>query len=194
MMANDVSEHSAATSTPPASTAASSAITPRSLRQLGLFFAGAGFLTWSTLLTRRAVVRRQIAAFPKFYHPSHRAPTTFERKPEDALIAFEALGLATLNVVSFAVMATGGLSWAFDVSSLDELRMRVRPRIIGGSAGAGVGADITDEEAEKEFAEWMSRTFPFLTKGRSGGSSDAPSDGSPKSNDDSTGGRSPKKD
>lgn len=124
------------------------------MSQLGLFFAGAGFCLVSTMVTRRAVVRKQIAALPKFYSPSH-APAGQQGNPEGSLIAVEALGLATLNVLSFGIMATGGLSWAFDVSSVEDLREKAR-RTIQGEAGQ------TNEEAEREFEEWAARVLTKL--------------------------------
>ena len=73
------------------------------------------------------------------------------------MIALEALNLATLNVVSFAVMAAGGLSWAFDVSSVEDLRGMAR-RHITGQGGK------TDEAAEREIEEWAARVL--LGKGK----------------------------
>ncbi|KAM0270440.1 hypothetical protein ACHAQH_009415 [Verticillium albo-atrum] len=126
----------------------------RGLKQLGLFFAGAGFLVCSTLITKRSVTRKKLAAFPKFYQPSHAAAGKQEN-PEGSLIALEALNLATLNVFSFAVMATGGVAWAFDISSVDDLREKAR-RTIRGEAGK------TDEAAEREFEEWATRVLTKL--------------------------------
>ncbi|KAG7140065.1 hypothetical protein HYQ45_003148 [Verticillium longisporum] len=127
---------------------------PQGLKQLGLFFAGASFLVCSTLITKRAVTRKKLAALPKFYQPSHAAAGKQEN-PEGSLIALEALNLATLNVFSFAVMATGGVAWAFDVSSVDDLREKAR-RTIRGEAGK------TDEAAEREFEEWATRVLTKL--------------------------------
>ncbi|KAM0322709.1 hypothetical protein ACHAQA_009300 [Verticillium albo-atrum] len=126
----------------------------RGLKQLGLFFAGAGFLVCSTLITKRAVTRKQLAAFPKFYQPSHAAAGKQEN-PEGSLIALEALNLATINVFSFAVMATGGVAWAFDISSVSDLRDKARATI-RGEAGK------TDEAAEREFEEWATRVLTKL--------------------------------
>jgi hypothetical protein len=139
----------------------SSVFSTRSLKQLGLFFAGAGFLTVSTLITRRSVARKQIAAFPKFYQPSHR-PAFKGENAEGSLIAVEALGLATLNVVSFGIMATGGLSWAFDVSSVEDLRSMARRHV-------GLPGGEADEAAEKEIEEWFAKMLS--KKGRTFGDS-----------------------
>lgn len=131
----------------------------RSLRQLGLFFGGASFLYLSMLITRRAVARHQAAARLKFYQPNHLLGHTQRDPPRrgDPKLAFEALHLATLNTASFAVMMTGGLSWAFDISSVDDLR-RIARRSIEAAAGGAAGGD-TDLDAEKEVAEWVAKTL-----------------------------------
>ncbi|OCK73857.1 hypothetical protein K432DRAFT_410356 [Lepidopterella palustris CBS 459.81] len=95
---------------------------PRSRKQLGLFFAGASFLVLSTLVTKRSLVRRHNAIVPKFYQPNTRLDT----KVSPTLDAIDALGLATLNVFSFAMMTTGGALWAFDISSMDDMRSKLR--------------------------------------------------------------------
>lgn len=126
------------------------------MRQLGLFFAGAGFTLVSVLITRRAIARKKIAALPKFYQPSH-APAGEQVNPEGPLIAFEALGLATLNVISVGIMATGGLSWAFDLSSAEELRERSR-RSLYGKVGQ------TDKDGEREMEELATMLLSKLGK------------------------------
>lgn len=134
---------------------------PRSIKQLGLFFAGAGFLLCTVAITRRAVVRKQLAARPKFFAPSlynkpqprvdAKGKTTeqFDPEAEGGLIAAQALGLATLNVFSFAVMMTGGLSWALDISGMDDLRVLARRKI-------QLEDGEVDPNGEKEIEEWMS--------------------------------------
>ncbi|KAI1851993.1 hypothetical protein JX266_002846 [Neoarthrinium moseri] len=148
-----------ATAVPPQSTSQPTALLPvssrpdtrspilsdRSLRQMGFFFAGAGFLGLSTLITRRAVARKIVATIPRFYEPSNRPVGKIDG--DGGFVAVEALGLATLNVFGFAIMSTGGLSWAFDISSVDELRSLARRHTRGG-----VGE--TDEAAEQQIAEW----------------------------------------
>ncbi|KAG7139909.1 hypothetical protein HYQ45_003240 [Verticillium longisporum] len=146
---------------------------PRGLKQLGLFFAGASFLVCSTLITKRAVTRKKLAAFPKFYQPSHAAAGKQEN-PEGSLIALEALNLATLNVFSFGVMTTGGIAWAFDVSSVDDLREKAR-RTIRGEAGK------TDEAAEREFEEWATRVLTKL--GHTPAAEESSSQGKPSSSE-----------
>jgi hypothetical protein len=133
-----------------------SVFSPRSMKQLGLFAAGAGFLVLSTTITRRAVNRRILSSRPMFYHPSHQGAMK-QGNPDGPFIAAEALGLATLNVFAFAVMATGGLAWAWDVSNVEDLRNRARRKLYG-EAGA------VDEEAEKEMEEWMAKVLSMVKK------------------------------
>src|SRR4051794_14581583 len=83
----------------------SSPFSQRSRRQLGLFFAGAGFFAISSLITRRSLVRRYKATVPKFYQPNNRPNLEIN----GAMEAFEALNLATINVLSVSMMVSGGL-------------------------------------------------------------------------------------
>ncbi|MCJ1356698.1 MAG: hypothetical protein MMC33_006693 [Icmadophila ericetorum] len=117
---------------------------PRSRRQLTLFLAGSTFTTLSILLTRRSLVKRRLAIYPTFYHPSNAPPT---RQINSGLEAFEALGLATLNVASVTMMMVGGGLWAADISSMEEMRKKVRGAI--GVEGQN------EEKAEEEFEEWL---------------------------------------
>ncbi|EKD21564.1 uncharacterized protein L3040_006057 [Drepanopeziza brunnea f. sp. 'multigermtubi'] len=116
----------------------------RARRQLGLFAAGAGFFLLSTTVTRRSIARRNKSIMPKFYQPSNR--TTIEIN--GAVEAIEALSLATLNVASVGIMFTGGLLWAFNISSVDDMRKKVRKNI-------GVVAEPTDQDEEQEMEEWF---------------------------------------
>ncbi|KAI9781205.1 MAG: hypothetical protein M1816_002465 [Peltula sp. TS41687] len=118
---------------------------PRSLRQLTLFLAGSGFLALSTVITRRSLTRRYVSSIPAFYQPSHPHNAN---KVNGAMEALEALNVATVNVVSVAIMMTGGVLWALDVSSLDDLRTRVRGRL-------GVDPDADAKRADEELEEWV---------------------------------------
>lgn len=124
----------------------------RSVKQLGLFFAGATFLTASVYISRRSVNRKMIASYPKLFQPSHHGPRPPPRGPkekgDDQLVAVEALGLATLNVMSFGVMATGGLMFAFDISNVEELRMKARSSLYGPNG-------VVDEAAEQQVEDWI---------------------------------------
>ncbi|KIH94648.1 hypothetical protein SPBR_06176 [Sporothrix brasiliensis 5110] len=145
----------------------------RSLKQLGLFFAGATFFALSTTLTRRTVARKQLAAQLKFYSPSGSGQTslgngaaaeaaaasaTKEEAPHGSFMALEALNLATLNVMSFFLMLTGGMSWALDLSSMDDVRALARRYTRGQNLdGTMSGGGMTDEEAEREVEEWVAK-------------------------------------
>ncbi|TVY94461.1 Altered inheritance of mitochondria protein [Lachnellula willkommii] len=122
----------------------SSFFSQRSRRQLGLFFAGAGFFAVSMAITRRSLVRRYKATIPKFYQPNNRPG--FE--VNGAMEAFEALNIATINVLSVSMMVSGGFLWALDISSLDDMRRKVRINM-------GMDASREDSEAEEEIEEMI---------------------------------------
>ncbi|MCJ1462087.1 hypothetical protein MMC07_000687 [Pseudocyphellaria aurata] len=122
---------------------------PRSRKQLSIFFGGAAFFGIATLITRRALVRRYKASIPRYFQQSNRPSREFNGGME----AFEALNIATINVASIAMMLTGGLLWAFDISSIDEARFRIRSRLGIDGSERGVA------EAEEEFEEWLATTL-----------------------------------
>ncbi|KND86263.1 hypothetical protein TOPH_09109 [Tolypocladium ophioglossoides CBS 100239] len=78
----------------------------------------------SVAVSRRAVIRRRAETIPAF-HTSNRMAARFDGTDRVGL-ATAALGLATLNVVSFGVLLTGGIAWAFDLCSVAELRHRTQ--------------------------------------------------------------------
>lgn len=104
----------------------SSIFSRRSRKQFSLVLAGTTFVFLSTAITRRAVVRRINWARPLYFHPNNQ-PTN--KKINGGLEALEALSVATVTAISWTVMLTGGLFWALDISSLNELRTRVRGRL-----------------------------------------------------------------
>jgi hypothetical protein len=116
----------------------------RSQRQLGLFAAGAGFFCLSSFITRRSIVRRYKASIPKFYQMSTRP----NHDVNGAMEAFEALNIATINVISVGMMLTGGALWAFDIASLDDMRSKVRTNM-------GIDPIRTDQDSEEEIEEWF---------------------------------------
>ncbi|KFY05079.1 hypothetical protein O988_00281 [Pseudogymnoascus sp. VKM F-3808] len=135
------------TEAPPAPTA-KPAISPglRNRRQLGLFFGGATFFGIASLITRRSLVRRYNAIVPSFYQPSNMAGPPINLRVE----AMDALTVATANVLSVAMMCTGGALWAFDIASMDELRAKMRSRL-GTEKVAGGG----NSKAEQELEDWL---------------------------------------
>lgn len=82
---------------------------------------------------------------------------------KDPLVAFEALNLATLNTMAFAVMAAGGVSWGLDIANLEDLRRYARRTVVH------VGDGERDEEAEREVAEWVAKTFGIEEKKKGDG-------------------------
>ena len=120
----------------------------RNVRQLGLCLAGAGFMAASIAISRRSVVRMRTATFPKFYI-SNRSPPNKGDSADRGLIAVQALGLATLNVMSFGVFLVGGISWAFDLSSVRELRQRTRAHLEKPTNMSTEDEKKMEEELEK---------------------------------------------
>ncbi|TGZ84631.1 hypothetical protein EX30DRAFT_392059 [Ascodesmis nigricans] len=120
--------------------------TQRMLRQLTLPLFGTTFLLLSISLTRRSLRRR--FAPPPFYHQSNAPPIT---PPSGALDAFEALQLATLNVMSMTMIMVGAGAFMLDVCSVKELRDLVQAKMNEG----GPEALNARTKAEEEFEEWM---------------------------------------
>ncbi|KIY00025.1 uncharacterized protein Z520_04663 [Fonsecaea multimorphosa CBS 102226] len=114
-----------------------------------IFGAGAVFFAFSLLVTRRSLARKRLASNPAFYAnaPAHQAEQA--KKVNGAMEAVEALNIATINVLSLSMMATGGALWYLDINSLAEARRKLR-------GGLGIdGAGKSEKEAEEEFEEWM---------------------------------------
>ncbi|OJD37491.1 uncharacterized protein BKCO1_70007 [Diplodia corticola] len=118
----------------------------RSLRQFGLFFAGATFFTGAQLLTRRALARRFKLPKPPFYHPS---TEPYPANANGAMYALEAFNLATVNVVSAAIMLTGGAMWATNISTVEELRAKTRHRVGTGD----------EKKSNEEIEEWIAEVL-----------------------------------
>jgi hypothetical protein len=90
-------------------------------------------------------VRKYKSSIPKFYQPSNRPNADVN----GALEAFEALNVATINVLSTTMMAAGGLLWAFDISSLEDMRVKIR-------GGLGIdGVEGRESRADEEMEEWL---------------------------------------
>ncbi|KAH9222942.1 hypothetical protein DL95DRAFT_379837 [Leptodontidium sp. 2 PMI_412] len=136
----------------------------RSRRQLGLFAAGAGFFLLSSAITRRSIVRRKLMSVPKFYHHSNYANPNIN----GALEAAEALTIATLNVFSVGIMATGGFIWAFDIATVDEMKKKVRVNLGANAKPAGQDDAATEEEIEEWFAEVLARKEFKALRGEKG--------------------------
>lgn len=98
---------------------------PRSLRQLSVFWLGSACLLASTAITRKAVWRRQLRVKPSFYAPNTN-PHEFFSPMSDAL---QALNMATMNCFSVGLMLVGGTMWTLDIANLKEARSILRRRL-----------------------------------------------------------------
>jgi hypothetical protein len=121
----------AAPVSPPSPPPAESAYTgtpvtsPRSLRQLSIYFLGSACLLATTAITRKAVWRRQLRIKPKFYEANTNPHEYFSPFSD----ACQALNLATMHCVSVGIMALGGAMWTFDIANLKEARAVLRGRL-----------------------------------------------------------------
>ena len=86
-------------------------------------------------------------------------PNTRPNEVNGAMEAFDALNIATINVFSVGMMTTGGLLYAFDISTLDDMRRKVRRRI-------GVEGDREDPDAEKGIEQWLASVLHITPKRR----------------------------
>lgn len=98
---------------------------PRSLRQLSVFWLGSACLLATTAITRKAVWRRQLQTKPLFY-AANTNPHEFFSPMSDAL---QALNLATMNCFSVGLMLLGGTMWTLDIANLKEARSILRGRL-----------------------------------------------------------------
>ncbi|PKY07915.1 hypothetical protein P168DRAFT_300712 [Aspergillus campestris IBT 28561] len=119
-----------------------------------LLLGGLGFLAFSLSATRRAINKRTLSARPPFYtsSPYHRPDANGGAE------AFEALHLATINVVSVGMAATGAAMFAFGVDGVQDMRGYMRRGMgiedahgnpIVPKSGGG------DEEIERDIEEWV---------------------------------------
>ncbi|CAG8161685.1 unnamed protein product [Penicillium olsonii] len=118
---------------------------------LKLLFGGMTFFALSVLVTRRAFNKKRIACIPPFYTSS----VYHQPHSNSAMDAFEALNLATLNVVSFGLMAGGAAGYALNINNIDDMRKFVRAGLQGGSDTPVK----SDEELEEEVTEWVSKVL-----------------------------------
>ncbi|OGE54247.1 hypothetical protein PENARI_c006G09334 [Penicillium arizonense] len=118
---------------------------------LKLLFGGMTFFALTVLVTRRAFNKKRIACIPPFYTSS----IYHQPHSNSAMDAFEALNLATLNVLSFGMMAGGAAGYALNINGLDDMRRFVRAGLQGGSDTPVK----SDEELEAEVTEWVSKVL-----------------------------------
>lgn len=127
-----------------------------------LLTGGSLFFALSILATRRAIRRRALAAIPPYYtaavyhRPAGAGAGPFgQGSSSGAIDALEALNLATINVVSGAMVMLGGAMYATGVEGISDAQRLVRGAmgISGGqNGGTGVRSDV---EVEEELEEWV---------------------------------------
>ena len=111
-------------------------------RQNALLYGGLGFSILSLVVTRRSLRRKRIAAATAANNP------TTASQVDGGLEAVEALGLASLNVFSFAMAAVGvAMTW-FDIADVEDMRETVR-------RSAGYDVYGGDSEADRELEVWI---------------------------------------
>lgn len=114
-----------------------------------IFGAGVAFFALSMLITRRSFARKRLQAHPAFYTDAPANVARQAAKTSGAIEALEALNIATINVLSVALLASGGTMWYLDINSMADARRLLR----GGLGVDGTGRDET--QAEEDFEEWM---------------------------------------
>jgi hypothetical protein len=137
------------TPAPPAKTQLAQPASPQTNTNLKLFFGGMTFFALSVLVTRRAFHKKRIACIPPFYTSS----VYHQPHSNSAGDAFEALNLATLNVISFGLMAGGAVGYALNINGLEDMRRFVRNGLQGGSDTPVK----SDEELEEEVSQWVAK-------------------------------------
>lgn len=163
----------AATPDPPNAASHSSSLGPkyteradastRARRQNALLYGGLAFTLLSAVVTRRALRRKYLAAYPQMIKQTTTkggskievptfSPSNTPPKAEGGLDAAEALGLATLSVFSVFMAGTGVFMKLNNIGDVEDLRDWVR---------AGVGYDVYagDTEADKEIEQWMAEVL-----------------------------------
>jgi len=121
---------------------------PAHKRNAVIFAAGCTFFALSLLVTRRAFTRRRLAAVAA---ASGARDGSQGPKVHGALEAFEALNVATINVLSLAMAGAGGALWYFDIQDMADARRKMQRGIGFGGGDNGNG----EKEAAEEFEEWM---------------------------------------
>ncbi|KAI9927866.1 hypothetical protein ASPWEDRAFT_173517 [Aspergillus wentii DTO 134E9] len=113
---------------------------------LKLLAGGMTFFAFSLLITRRSMNKKRLASIPPYYTGA------MYHKPNvnGAMEAFEALNLATINVMSFGMMFAGGVLYKLDINGIEDARTYVRAGL-----GGGDGPVKSDEELEQDIGEWI---------------------------------------
>ncbi|KAF2482141.1 hypothetical protein BDY17DRAFT_252855 [Neohortaea acidophila] len=114
-------------------------------RQNGLLFGGLAFTLLSMIVTRRAVGRK----LAQTALSAEGGAAAAESKVDGSLEAVQALGYATLNVFSVAMLGIGGAMKYFDIADVEDMREVVR-RQEGYSE---------DSEANREIEGWIAEVL-----------------------------------
>jgi hypothetical protein len=106
------------------------------------------FFGVSLLITRRSFARKRLSN-PAFYAnaPEHQAEQA--KNVNGAVEALEALSIASINIISLALLGTGGSMWYLGINNMADAR-----RVLRGGLGVD-GTGRSEQDAEEEFEEWM---------------------------------------
>jgi hypothetical protein len=126
-----------------------------------MFYGGIAFSCFSLLVTRRAMHKKYLAAYPhlvkkkaggKTIEVPTFTPSTTAPKAEGGIDAAEALYLATLGVFSVFMTGIGAFMKYNDIGDMEDMRDFVR---------AGVGYDVYagDTDSDKEIEQWMAEVL-----------------------------------
>lgn len=74
---------------------------------------------------------------------------------DGSIEALEALSVASINVASISLMLTGGLMWALDISTMDDMRQKYHAKM-------GSLAEEKNPEDEKQMEEWVAAMMARL--------------------------------
>lgn len=120
-----------------------------------IFAGGLAFFGLAIISTRRTLASKRLASRAAFFKDAPANTAEQARDVNGALDAAHALQIATINVLSFAMMATGGALWYLDVNSLADARRMIRGGL--GVDGKGQTEDEANEEIEEAIASILSR-------------------------------------
>ena len=120
-----------------------------------IFAGGLAFFGLALITTRRSLARRKLASRAAFFKDAPASNQEQAQNVSGAFEAVEALNIATINVLSVAMMATGAGLWYLDVNSLADARKMIRGGL--GVDGKGMTEKEADEEIEEAIASILAR-------------------------------------
>ena len=120
-------------------------------RQNALLYGGLAFTFLSLFVTRRTLLRKKLQLPPATAAGASKdAPSP--PKVDGALEAAEALGIATLNVFSIAMAATGAAITYFEIADIEDMREQFR-------SAAGYDIHAGDSAADREIEAWVAEVL-----------------------------------